>query len=92
MKTKKTLTTNAITDNLLTNIKWLRKRQKVTQEELSSALQYTPSNYAKIENGRTKLTIIDLVHISIALKCTCSLLFKDHNDFVFMYNNYRDRP
>ena len=78
---------NKSASNILDNIRWLRKRLKVSQKEMSEALEYSVSNYGKIENGSSKLTILDFILIAKVLKWPCSSFFKDHKEFTTSYEN-----
>ena len=52
------------TNNISTNLKYLRKKKGLTQLELRTILGYTRSTWSNYENGLTNPSIEDLITIS----------------------------
>lgn len=67
--------TDSITEDVLKNLKWLRKQRRMTQGELGAHIGCNGSNYGKIENGVTKLVLCDLVKICKVLDISASMAF-----------------
>ena len=49
---------------LIENIKQLRKKKKLTQQQIADVLQMHRSNYSKVENGERELSISSVVALA----------------------------
>lgn len=59
------------------NIRKIRERENITQQELAARCNFEKSNMSRIEAGRTNLTLKTLLTISMAL----SVSIKELVDF-----------
>ncbi len=66
------------------NIRLMRERQHLTQEEMADKLAMSPSGYAKIERGETKLYHEKLEKIADVLGVTVNQLLPPENQGVMV--------
>ena len=60
-----------------TNLKAMRKRANLTQEELSYRAGLSSNYIARLERGEINITLTTMVKLSKAFKTTASKLIKD---------------
>jgi helix-turn-helix domain-containing protein len=76
--------------NIHDKIKSIRKTQQWTQEEMAEKLGITPSSYAKIERGTTKLNIDKLQQIAEIFNIEMTELLTSDKSLVFLVNENGD--
>lgn len=69
--------------HILKNIRVLREYQDISQEAIANSLKISQSTYAKLESGKSKLSVERFILIASYFKVECVELFKkDFNCFV----------
>lgn len=67
-------------------IRMMRELRQWSQEEMAEKMNMSPSGYAKIERGETRLQYDKLVQIAQIFNITLSDLVDDNRGFVFLLN------
>ena len=67
-------------------IRMMRELRQWSQEEMAERMNMSPSGYAKIERGETRLQYDKLVQIAQVFNINLSDLVDDNRGFVFLLN------
>ena len=67
-------------DNLGKNIKRIREKREIKQEELARAIGIKRENISLYESGKTKPTLKTIIKIANYLDTTIDYLLSDTND------------
>lgn len=67
-------------------IRMMRELRQWSQEEMAEKMNMSPSGYAKIERGETRLQYDKLVQIAQIFNINLSDLVDDNRGFVFLLN------
>lgn len=62
------------------NLRKLRKRRKISQQELSKELAITQGYLSKVESGMNELRLLDAIELSRLLKCSIDKLLRPAQD------------
>lgn len=78
-------------ENLLKNIKKLRKEQKITQREMAYKLGLSQPNYANFESGKIEISLSRLMKLTEILNVSIGeLLGIDNNSVVAVMENSKE--
>jgi len=72
---------------VLEKIRYFRKLQHLTQEQVAEKLEIAPNTYGSIERGETELTVPRLIKIAAIFQIPPSILL-DSNQEKFIFNSF----